>query len=171
VNGSIKSDVSAVTGSLNDMMKVLDGRQKDILRYGAAVMKQETARAFAAGADPATGRPWQSRSVGRPWAMLQHTGTLRGALEFGYGVTKKDNKQKLFGKIKDGRRRDGALHVVVAGAAQFGRTKRRTDRGTKLRGQAPRTGATPPRPFFGFGSSARRRIKDYAEKRLVRAFN
>lgn len=170
MSSSITADVTATLGGLTEALELLEGTKKDFMRFGADLLRQETERAFSSAVDPTTGRAWPGRSGSQSWPMLSRTGALKSALGFGYGVTRKDKRQKLFGKIKTGRRGDGAMHLVVAGAAHFGRTKRRTDRGTKLRGQTPRTGITPARKFFGMGRSARRQLKAFAAKRLEKAF-
>jgi phage gpG-like protein len=195
---NIVTDVSQVTMGLDRMNDLLIGRRKDILRYGAAIMKQETARAFASGVDPNTDRPWPPRKHSYPWPMLNHFGNLRRILTFGWGITKKNNKPRIFGKVKDvvfiqrshrggvgdnANMRKSAMEVV--GAIFYGRKHARTvegwrekrggrmvwSRGGGKTQDAATTGTTPPRPFFGFGKSAKRRIKDYGEKMLARVFD
>ena len=158
--------MDGVMKNLDEMADLITAKNRDIMRYGRAIMKKETQGAFASKADPATGRPWAARKGSYAWPMLQNSGGLFGSLDWGYGIKTKDRKLKLFGKI-----RGDQEAIVIAGATHFGRSKARSSRGSKLWGQAPSTGATPPRPFFGFGRSARKRIKRYAEKRLAKVFD
>jgi phage gpG-like protein len=162
--------------SLDEMSALIDGRNRDLMRYGRAIMKQETHRAFSAKVDPNTGRPWAPRQGSYPWPLFQHTGTAFGALNWGYGIKTKSGKLKFFGKVREGSypgnygggKGPKPIHVVV-GSMLFGRSKGRSSRGTKIF-RTPSTGATPPRPFFGFSRSARGRFKRYAEKRLAQVF-
>ena len=159
-------EIDGVMKNLDAMRDLLNAKDRDILRYGRSIMTQETRRAFSQKVDPATGRGWSPRKGNYSWPLLYHTGSLYGSLAHSYGIRTKDRKLKLFGKI-DG----GKDAIVKAGAIHFGRSKARSEKGTKLWNVAPSTGATPPRPFFGFGRSARKRIKRYAEKRLKKVFD
>ena len=163
---------------VDDMEKLIRGTKPDIMRYGRSLMRSETARAFASKADPNTGRAWPGRKGAYPWPLLKHTGTLMASLDWGYGIKTKSGRPKFFGKVREGSYL-GAYNrgagpkplVVVAGSVFFGRTKARSTKGTKIRSRKPLTGATPPRPFFGFSRSSRKRFARYAEKRLAKAFD
>ena len=158
-------EIDGVMKSLDEMADLITAKDRDIMRYGRGLMKSETKRAFSSKADPNTGRGWAPRKASYQWPMLNNTGAMFGSLAWSYGIKTKDRKLKFFGKV------DGDQDAIIrAGATHFGRSKARSEKGTKLWGQAPSTGATPPRPFFGFGRSARKRIKRYAEKRLARVF-
>ena len=158
-------EIDGVMKNLDEMADLISAKDRDIMRYGRSIMKSETKRAVSSKADPSTGRGWAPRKGPAVWPMLQRTGSLFASLDWGYGIKTKDRKLKLFGKISGGQ--DA---IIIAGATHFGRSKARSSKGTKLWGQAPSTGATPPRPFFGFGRGARKRIKRYAEKRLAKVF-
>ena len=160
---TVKAD--GVMKDLAEMGDLISGKRRDIMKYGRAVMRQETRSAFVSKVDPTTRRPWAPRKGAYPWPLLYNTGDLYGSLGFGYGIKTKDRKLRLFGKV-----RGGQSSIVRAGAVHFGRSTARSSRGTRLRNAAPATGATPARPIFGFGRSAQKRIKRYAEKRLARAF-
>ena len=158
-------EIDGVMKNLDEMADLISAKDRDIMRYGRSIMKSETKRAFSSGSDPNTGRGWAPRKASYSWPMLQRTGSMRGSLGWSYGIKTKDRKLKLFGKV------DGDQGAIIrAGATHFGRSKARSEKGTKLWGTAPSTGATPPRPFFGFGRSARKRIRRYAEKRLAKVF-
>ena len=158
--------MDGVMKSLAEMQALIEGKKRDIMRYGRAIMKGETRRAFSSRVDPGTGRAWAARQESYPWPLLYNRGDLFGSLEWGYGIKTKNKRLKFFGKIKG---EQGS--IIRAGAVHFGRSKARTARGGKRFGVTPSTGATPPRPIFGFGRSARKRIKRYAEKRLAKAFD
>ena len=158
-------EMDGVMKNLDEMADLITAKDRDIMRYGRSIMRTETKRAFSSKSDPSTGSPWVPRRSSYPWPMLQNSGGLFGSLDWSYGIKTKDRKLKLFGKI-----RGDQEAIVIAGATHFGRTKGRSSRGTRLN-RAPTTGATPPRPFFGFGRSARKRIKRYAEKRLAKVFD
>lgn len=175
--------MGGVMKNLDEMEDLITGKNRDVMRYGRAIMESETRRAFSSKADPTTGRAWASRQGSYPWPMLKHTGTIFSALDWSYGIKTRDRKLKFFGKVKDsyylgGYTRGGGHKptIVVAGSLYFGRTKARSGKGTRIRAPSgagfasPQTGKTPPRPFFGFGRSARGRIKRYAEKRLAKTF-
>ena len=159
-------EMDGVMANIDEFQKLLDGRKRDIMKYGRAIMKQETNRAFSSKVDPHIGRAWAPRKGSYPWPMLYNKGDLFRSLGWSYGIKTKNKRLKFFGKIKGDQK-----SIIRAGAAHFGRSKSRTSRGGKRPNVTPSTGATPPRPFFGFGRSARGRIKQYAEKRLARAFD
>ena len=176
-------EMDGVMKNLDEMQELIEGKRRDIMRYGRSIMKSETKRAFSSKVDPHTGRAWAARKESYPWPLLKHTGTIFAALDWSYGIKTKNRRLKFFGKIKDsyylgGYNRGGGKKptVVVAGSLHYGRTKARSTSGTRIRARgggfaSPLTGATPPRPFFGFGRSARKRIKRYAEKRIAKAFD
>jgi phage gpG-like protein len=158
--------MDGVMGSLDELQELISGKRRDIMRYGRSIMKSETKRAFSSKVDPRTGRAWAPRKGQYPWPLLYNSGDLFGSLEWGYGIKTKNKRLKFFGKVGGGQ-----AGIIRAGAVHYGRTKARTSRGGKRFGVMPSTGATPPRPIFGFGRSARKRIKRYAEKRLAKAFD
>jgi len=176
-------EVDGVIQNLDDMADLISAKDRDIMRYGRSIMKSETKRAFSSQTDPATGRAWAPRKESVPWRMLRHTSTVFSALDWSYGIKTSDRRLKFFGKIRDsyylggyGRGGGHKPTIVVAGSHHYGRTKARSAVGTRLHDprssgwQTPLTGKTPARPFFGFGRSARKRIKRYAEKRLAKVF-
>jgi len=171
-------EMDGVMKNLDEMQDLIEGKRKDIMRYGRAIMKSETQRAFSSKVDPHTGRAWAARQESYPWPLLKHTGTIFSALDWSYGIKTKNRKLKFFGKIRDasylgsyGRGSGPKPAIVVAGSLFFGRSKARTARGGKRWGVAPSTGAVPGRPFFGFSRSSRKRIKRYAEKRIAKVFD
>ena len=155
-----------VLNALDNMGDLVSGKDRDIMKYGRAIMWGETQRAFSQKVNPNTGRAWAPRKHEYPWPLLVHTGELFKSLSTSYGIRTRDKKLKLFGKVDDDRE-----SLIRAGAVFFGRSKARSSRGTRLRGVSPTTGTVPPRPFFGFGRSARQRIRRYAERRLKRTFD
>jgi phage gpG-like protein len=165
VTTGVHVEIDGVMKNLKEMEDLITAKDRDIMRYGRSIMKSETNRAFSSKVDPNTGRGWVPRKESYPWPMLNNTGAMLGSLAWGYGIKTKDRRLKFFGKVAGDQ---GA--IIRAGATHFGRSKARSEKGTKLWGQAPSTGATPARPFFGFGRSARKRIKRYAEKRLAKVF-
>jgi len=190
--------------NLDEVQDLIEGKRKDIMRYGRAIMKSETQRAFSSKRDPGTGRPWPQRKHSYPWPLLDRTGTLKDIVDFSYGIKTKDGKLKFYGKVEEGfcsgnfTRGGGGIAlgarkpwIVVVGAVHFGRKHGRSTArwkrkahgylssrgkmvfhggGSKLYSGAS-TGRVPARPIFGFGRSARKRIKRYAEKRIAKVFD
>lgn len=175
-------NASALLEHLQDAIGLVSGDKKDLFRYGRDLMQRETDRAFQQRVDPTTDAAWPQRQHSYSWPMLNRTGTLRESLRFGYGIKTGDKRPKFFGKVTDNAMygfmsSKGKLTppVVIAGAVHFGRSKARSDGGTRLRARgggfrASRTGNVPPRPVFGFGRSARNSFKRNAERRLRLVF-
>ena len=161
----VRIEAGGVLKSLDEFQKLLDGRDRAIMRYGRGLMKSDTVAGFSSGRDP-EGAPWMPRKGSYPWPILRNSGNLLGSLRFSYGIKTKDRRLKFFGKVKD----DDQGAIIKAGSIHFGRSKARSSKGTKLWGQAASSGATPARPIFGFSRSSRKRLKRYAEKRLARVF-
>jgi phage gpG-like protein len=161
----IHVEIDGVMRGLKEVEDLIAAKERDIYRYGRGIMRSETRRAFSQKVDPNTGRAWPERRGSYPWAMLNRTGALMASLDWSYGTWLTGNRRpRFFGKVKGGQ-----AEIVKAGAVHFGRSKGRSSRGTRL-STGPTTGATPAREIFGFGRSARRRIKRYAEKRIARVF-
>ena len=182
-----KSGITVETGglitSIEEMQDLITGKDRDIMRYGRSIMRSETKRAFSQKVDPQNESRWKGRDGQYAWPLLRHTSTVYSALDWSYGIKTRNKRLTWYGKIRDGHylggynRGNGAKPlIVVAGSLFWGRTKARSVKGTKVKAPgggfvSPMTGKTPPRPFFGFGRSARHRIKLYAEKRLAKVFD
>jgi len=165
----ITVDASRPIAALTEVEKIVSGEQVEVMRYGAALLAEEMHRAFQEQVDPDTGRAWPPRKHEYPWPPLNRTGKLRAMTRAGWGVKTKTGRPRLFGKVEDGfYYGPEARNIVVAGSVFYGRTKHRTRKGTKRPGIAPLTGATPPRPFFGFGRSAQQKFARRYEQ-LIKA--
>jgi len=132
-------EMDGVMKNLDEMQDLIEGKNRDIMRYGRAIMKQETMRAFTSKRDPTTGRAWAARQESYPWPLLMNTRTLYGLLNWSYGIKTRDRKMKFFGKIEEGfakgnyTRGGGGIslgarkpYILVAGAIYFGRKRARS---------------------------------------------
>jgi hypothetical protein len=176
VKQGVTVNANALLEHLKDAAGLISGEKKDLFRYGRELMERETDRAFRQKVDPQTGGAWPQRKGSYPWPMLNRTGTLRDSLRFGYGIKTKNKRPKFFGKVTENSMygfmssKGKFTHpIVIAGSVHFGRSKGRSDSGSKLR-TAPKTGRVPPRPIFGFGRAARNSFKRNAERRLRMVF-
>jgi len=161
----IHIEMDGVMRGLKEVENLITAKQRDIYRYGRSIMRGETRRAFSQKVDPNSGRPWPARRGSYSWPALNRTGGLIASLDWSYGTWLRGNRRpRFFGKVKG-----GVDAIVKAGAVHFGRSKGRSSRGTRLQ-TAPTTGSIPAREIFGFGRSARSRIKRYAEKRIAGVF-
>jgi len=168
VKRNVGFDASVLLEHLQDAIGLVSGKKRDLMKMGRDIMRDETVRAFQTQSDPSTGSRWPRREHSYPWPMLFDKGDLFSALDWGYGVRTRDGKPRFFGKVADN-------YIVIAGATHFGRSKRRSSKGTRMRAPgggflAPRSGVVPPRPFFGFSNSAKAKFKRQAERRIGRVF-
>ncbi len=157
--------MDGVMKNLTEAQDLITGKDREIMRYGRSLMKKSTKRAFSQKADPGTGKPWAPRKESYPWPLLRNTSGLWRSLRWGYGIKTKNRRLKFFGKIAG--EQDS---IIRAGATHFGRKTSRTAAGGRRQHITAATGVTPARPLFGFGSSQRKRIKRFAEKRIAEVF-
>jgi phage gpG-like protein len=99
-NKLVVVDYSGVLKGIERVEDLVAGDKNDILRYAAGELRRETDRAFAQKVDP-EGGAWPARKHSYPWPMLNNTGTLKGMLGFGWGITKRDKSPRIFAKVKD----------------------------------------------------------------------
>lgn len=197
MKGSVHVDARNVLKHLAKASEVVSGKDPDIAVFASKQHESEIDRAFQSKVAPSTGRRWDPRRHGYPWTMLEHTGTLKGALLSGFGIKTRSGKMKVFGKVREGfylggysRGGGGSLlgaHKpvsLVAAAVMFGRKNARSAAGMRagkggrsfLHGGGSRlksgasTGTTPPRPFFGFGQMAKFRVRRFAQRRIKQVF-
>lgn len=176
IGGPVAVDITAAIEMLNKVGEAMAGKM--LMVYGAGIMQHETDRAFAAGIDPSTEKPWPPRKYSYPWPILRRTNNLQASLEVGWGLKTKDGKPRFFGKAREGsylgkysagrstgRRKPIAM---VAAAVHFGRKGGRSGSDTRTR-KAAATGQTPPRALWGWGNSARNRLVSRAQQLIERA--
>jgi len=174
----VKVDIKEAIKMLGGIEAIVSCEKKDLMRYGAQMMNDDIDRAFKTQSDPSTGRKWPERSGDYSWPILQHTGTLRGMVDAGWGVKTRSGKIKFFGRVRDGfylggytrgGRQQHKPNIVVAGSVFWGRSKARTERGGKRWDVAPATGRVPPRPFIGYSRASRDKFKREIERQLRKA--
>ena len=197
----IHVDADECMKHLQQAEDLISNKKPDILVFASKQMKKDSDAAFRSKTNPQTGRRWSARKHSYPWGLLTRTGTLKGLMNFGWGVKTKDKKHKVFGKIADSfylggysRGGGGAFlnakkpGIVVAGAIFYGRKRARSAAEMRTRTRngitrtwlhgggtrlrtAASTGVVPPRPFMGIGQMSRFKVRRFAQGKLKRIFN
>ena len=164
-------DCTRVLDGIERIEDLIKGDKNDVLRYAARELERETNRAFSQKVNPHTGAPWPERKHSYPWPLLNNTGTLKGVLSFAWGVTKRDNSPRVFGKVKDvvytqrsfrGGRLNvgarygtpGAMHksaMEVVGSVFYGRRTTRYAEGFRQRRMGRGRITNKPRWSYGGG--------------------
>ena len=194
-------DNHKVLEHMDDMSRMLSGRDPRIVVFAHNQHEREISKAFSSGLNPETGRRWDSRKHSYSWKPLSRTGNLRASVSSGFGIKTRDGRLKVYGKVRDGHylgryTRGGGGDilgaskpiVVVAGSVLWGRKTGRSVAGmrtktrkgitrTRLHGggtklrTAASSGTTPPRWFFGLGQMAKFRTKRFAQREVKKVFN
>ena len=139
-NSAVVVDNHKVLEHMDDMSRMLSGRDPKIVVFAHKQHEREISKAFSSGLNPETGRRWDARKHSYPWKILSHTGNLRASVSSGFGIKTMDGRLKVFGKVRDGHylgryTRGGGgdilgAHkpiVVVAGSVLFGRKTGRSE--------------------------------------------
>ena len=194
-------DNHKVLEHMDDMSRMLSGRDPKIVVFAHKQHEREISKAFSSGLNPETGRRWDRRKHSYPWKPLSRTGNLRASVSSGFGIKTRDGRLKVFGKIRDGyylgrytRGGGGDIlgaHkpiVVVAGSVLWGRKTGRSVAGMRTRTRkgitrsrlhgggsklktAASSGTTSPRWFFGIGQMAKFRTKRFAQRSIKKVFD